>query len=233
MSASTHLSRPSVLAQVSAADFAIRMVLGTGFAWMAGMYALGAVNAFRRVELAHANWASLAEGLSTAAISSFTLLIAWCFVVRLPPIAKSSGLPPRAAALLGGFLQFSLLLLPRVPELSVATKLASSALVIAGNALAVWILLELGRSFSIMPEARRLVTTGPYSVVRHPLYLAEALASLGVLVQFLSPWAALIVALQLGFQLLRMHYEERVLRAAFPEYDAYSRATARLVPGLY
>jgi protein-S-isoprenylcysteine O-methyltransferase Ste14 len=37
----------------------------------------------------------------------------------------------------------------------------------------------------------------------------------------------------LGFQFLRLHYEEGVLREAFPEYAEYARRTARLVPGLY
>jgi protein-S-isoprenylcysteine O-methyltransferase Ste14 len=56
----------------------------------------------------------------------------------------------------------------------------STRLLLGGNALAVLVLVQLGRSFSIMAEARRLVTSGVYRWVRHPLYLAEELAVIGI-----------------------------------------------------
>jgi protein-S-isoprenylcysteine O-methyltransferase Ste14 len=84
-----------------------------------------------------------------------------------------------------------------------------------------------------MPEARRLVTAGIYSRIRHPLYFAEALATLGVLLQYRSVGAALLVAAQFAVQLWRMHEEEKVLAAQFPEYAIYRQRTARLLPGVY
>jgi protein-S-isoprenylcysteine O-methyltransferase Ste14 len=84
-----------------------------------------------------------------------------------------------------------------------------------------------------MAETRQLVTTGPYRFVRHPLYLAEEIAMVGVFVQFASVYTALLLAAQIAFQLRRMHNEELVLTASFPEYAAYQRHTARLVPGIY
>jgi len=77
------------------------------------------------------------------------------------------------------------------------------------------------------------VTTGAYSVVRHPLYLAEAVASLGIAILFLSPWAITIFITQLAWQLARIHYEEKVLRENFPEYEAYAKRTKRLIPRVY
>jgi protein-S-isoprenylcysteine O-methyltransferase Ste14 len=84
-----------------------------------------------------------------------------------------------------------------------------------------------------MPEARRLVTAGIYSKIRHPLYVAEAVAALGVLLQYRSVGAALLVAGQFAVQLWRMHEEEKVLEAQFPDYADYRRRTARLIPGVY
>jgi protein-S-isoprenylcysteine O-methyltransferase Ste14 len=84
-----------------------------------------------------------------------------------------------------------------------------------------------------MPEARRLVTTGPYRIVRHPLYLCELVAMLGAALQFALPEALILWAIQAGFQFTRCLNEERVLRTAFAEYEAYAARTARILPGLY
>jgi protein-S-isoprenylcysteine O-methyltransferase Ste14 len=118
-------------------------------------------------------------------------------------------------------------------ELSVPLHVASTLLIVGGIVFALYAVLELGRSLSMLPEARRLVTNGPYSVIRHPLYLGEAVALVGVTLQYLSPWALALLALQCIFQLERMKNEELVLSGAFPDYRDYAARTARLVPGLY
>jgi protein-S-isoprenylcysteine O-methyltransferase Ste14 len=160
-------------------------------------------------------------------------MIACLYVLRLRPVSAFAGTFPCAAAILGGFLLSGLLLLGPRKDLPLAAEIAAGVLVVAGNIFAVLILLRLGRSFSILPEGRKLVTKGPYKVVRHPLYLAEAVATVGVLINFLSVWALVLVALQIALQLVRIHYEERVLRENFPEYAGYAQRTARLIPGVY
>jgi protein-S-isoprenylcysteine O-methyltransferase Ste14 len=77
------------------------------------------------------------------------------------------------------------------------------------------------------------VTDGPYAHIRHPLYLGEAVSLLGFTLQFASPLALAIFAVQIGFQLMRMKNEEGVLEGLFPEYVHYKGRTARLIPGLY
>jgi protein-S-isoprenylcysteine O-methyltransferase Ste14 len=94
-------------------------------------------------------------------------------------------------------------------------------------------MLVLGRSISLVPEARRLVTKGPYALIRHPLYLGEMVAISGIALQHLSVWALLLLCLAWAFQFQRMKYEERVLSQSFPEYEDYMAKTARLVPGVY
>ena len=111
--------------------------------------------------------------------------------------------------------------------------IVSALLTITGSAFAVVVLTQLRHSFSIMAEARQLVTAGVYRLVRHPLYLAEEIAAIGVVVQFFSPWTALILAVQIGFQLRRMRNEEVILAELFPEYPAYRERTARILPGIY
>jgi len=92
------------------------------------------------------------------------------------------------------------------------------------------VLRWLGRAFSIMPEARRLVTHGPYRVVRHPLYICEEVAVIGVFIQVLSPLAVFIFIMHAVFQVRRMLNEETVLEGTFPEYADYARRTPRLIP---
>jgi protein-S-isoprenylcysteine O-methyltransferase Ste14 len=81
-----------------------------------------------------------------------------------------------------------------------------------------------------MAEARRMVTNGPYALVRHPLYVCEEIALIGILIQVISP-AALIIAITHGLlQFRRILNEEKLLRATFPEYEGYAARTPRLIP---
>jgi protein-S-isoprenylcysteine O-methyltransferase Ste14 len=171
----------------------------------------------------------IAMRLSTIA---FLLLLAGAVILRARPSGKARGLEPRISAFIGTFLIYAIPLCPR-RELSLSAEMVSTMLILIGSAGAVVALLQLGRSFSMMAEVRRLVTSGPYRFVRHPLYLAEELAIIGIFMQFLSIWTALLLTLQIAFQLRRMHNEEAILAEAFPEYTAYRQSTARLIPGIY
>jgi protein-S-isoprenylcysteine O-methyltransferase Ste14 len=162
----------------------------------------------------------------------FLLVLAAAIVLRSRPMGQARGLEPRISAFIGAFLVYAIPLFPP-RELSLRTEMVSTALILVGSVAAVYALLRLGRSFSMMAEARQLVTSGPYRFVRHPLYLAEELAILGAFVQFASLWTALLLAVQVAFQLRRMHHEETVLSATFPEYIGYQRKTARLIPWVY
>ena len=171
----------------------------------------------------------VAMRLSTIA---FLLLIAAVVILRHRPTEKARGLEPRVSALVGTFLIYGFLLFPR-RELSLPLETISTILIMLGSVGAVLSLSQLGRSFSVMAETRQLVTSGPYRFVRHPLYLTEGIAVIGLFVQFASVWTALLVVVQIAFQLRRMHNEETLLIASFPEYAAYSKNTARLIPGMY
>jgi protein-S-isoprenylcysteine O-methyltransferase Ste14 len=171
----------------------------------------------------------MAMRLSTIA---FLLLLAAATILRARPTGKARGLEPRISALIGAFLVYAIPLFPR-RELSVTAEMVSTLLILFGSAAAIYTLLRLGGSFSMMAEARRLVTSGPYRLVRHPLYLAEELAIVGLSMQFFSLSTAFVLAVQIAFQLRRMHNEEAILAESFPEYAAYRQRTARLLPGIY
>ena len=127
---------------------------------------------------------------------------------------------------------FLLILFPAATP-SLLQTLIGTSLVVLGTAFSIIAVGTLGRSFSIMAEARRLVTRGVYSIVRHPLYLAEEIAVLGIVVKVFSLPAVLLLTLHVAIQIRRMENEETVLKNAFPEYETYMVQTRRLIPGVY
>ena len=90
--------------------------------------------------------------------------------------------------------------------------------------------------FNITPEPlewSKLVSRGPYQLIRHPMYLALLITTIPlVIVDFslvrLGIWFILLVNL-----VLKMGYEERLLKDRFSGYSQYVKQTARILPGLY
>jgi protein-S-isoprenylcysteine O-methyltransferase Ste14 len=109
--------------------------------------------------------------------------------------------------------------------------LPADILATAGLAYAVWGLAYLRRSFSIIPEARRLVIGGPYALSRHPVYLGEIVTAIGINLATGGWPSALAVLYFVICEVLRMRWEEGVLASAFPtEYPAYAERVPRFVP---
>ena len=178
------------------------------------------------------NAGQVMQYLSLAAALFFYLVIVAALLWRSVPVGRSDGIMPRAVAIIGTFMSVAILRLPPA-TLPLAVQAAANGLIIAGSygsALIVW---ALGRNFSVFPEARGLVTRGPYAWARHPLYAAESLIIIGTALQFAQPWAGVLGAVNLAFVYWRTVYEERVLERAHPEYAAYRARTARFVPGVF
>jgi protein-S-isoprenylcysteine O-methyltransferase Ste14 len=169
---------------------------------------------------------NIAAGVSSAL---FAALLAVTTLTRLPPIRKLAGIEPRIAALFGTFLVTALAMLPR-KEISLIALAISCSFVVVGMLSSFVVLRWLGKAFSIMAEARRLVTHGPYRYVRHPLYVCEEIAVIGIFIQVVSPVALIVLIAHAVFQVRRMLNEERVLKATFPDYQHYARRTPRLIP---
>jgi protein-S-isoprenylcysteine O-methyltransferase Ste14 len=89
---------------------------------------------------------------------------------------------------------------------------------------------HLGRAFSLVPQARSVVQTGPYRWIKHPLYLSEEFVILGVVLQHLSPVTVIVLVLHIGVQVCRILYEEDLLRRNLPEYSSYEASRWRLIP---
>jgi protein-S-isoprenylcysteine O-methyltransferase Ste14 len=110
------------------------------------------------------------------------------------------------------------------------------AIFAAGGALRIWPVFVLGRRFSglvAIQPGHRLVTTGPYRIIRHPSYLGLLVNSLGWALAFRSGVGLLLTALTIAPLVARIRAEERLLHSQFGgAYEAYRARTARLIPGI-
>ncbi|MBP7126801.1 isoprenylcysteine carboxylmethyltransferase family protein [Myxococcota bacterium] len=205
---------------------------GLGFAWFAFL-AGGMVQLRIRPLLDAPSWnCRMAGDLIPLVVDVlFYVMVAVIFLVRRVPARKAPGIVPRVAAFLGAFGLLGLGYLPVRSEPWILWTAAILSLLAHG-----WMFLSLcwlGRNFSIFPQARGLVTSGPYRVVRHPLYLGEIVAAIALALLHLGPVAAGAVMAWIPIQVYRALVEERVLAATHPEYESYRQRVRRLVPGLW
>lgn len=193
---------------------------------------VGIVGSFLRVSEMLATGAEVLPIFSQIGTALFLSVVIMLLVIRRPAVRKAKGVIPKFAGILGLLLPILILALPRA-SLTHSMAIFSSAVVLAGTAASILSVYWLGRSFSIFPQARGLVTEGPYRIIRHPLYLAELCVVLGRIWDLNQPWPFVVMLAAIGIQISRMHFEERILLEEFPSYMDYKNRTARLIPGLY
>jgi protein-S-isoprenylcysteine O-methyltransferase Ste14 len=106
-----------------------------------------------------------------------------------------------------------------------------------GFALAVWARRRLGQNWSGRIEIKmdhQLVRTGPYRLLRHPIYTAVVSMALGMAIVVGKVSALLGVVVIVIAYVRKIRLEETNMRSAFgAEYDAYCRDTWGLVPGIF
>jgi protein-S-isoprenylcysteine O-methyltransferase Ste14 len=177
----------------------------------------------------------LMAGLWLAWIASWHLAALWRGEKREEAAPREYRLHFAIAAL-GFFMAFAPWQpMPRLWPASDALGWAMVGLTAAGFALAWWARIRLGRLWSggvVLREAHRVVDSGPYAWVRHPIYTGLFAAVIAMAVVRASPLALLGAALfVLGFT-LKARVEERFLDASLPDYAAYRRQVGMIVPRL-
>ena len=185
--------------------------------------------------LRHAQASGIAGVLGLVSVvltCAFYALIIWCYLRRGMASVTSGSVTAHTAAVAATWLPFVLPLLRGAPP-ETGQQAISDLLLISGTAWGVWSLRFLGRNVSVLAQARCLVDRGPYRWVRHPLYVGELVASLGLVAGVNSLAAVAIWLAMCGLQAYRALSEERVLLQALPGYREYRSRTAALMPGLF
>lgn len=106
-------------------------------------------------------------------------------------------------------------------------------IMILGMSFSIYALITLGRNFSIIPQVRRLVQSGPYKIIRHPLYASEIISTFGILMVRPSILTTAVFFLIILGQIYRAFQEEILLNSIFPEYENYRIKTARFIPYIF
>ncbi|MBB4377210.1 protein-S-isoprenylcysteine O-methyltransferase Ste14 [Bradyrhizobium sp. CIR48] len=174
---------------------------------------------------AHDPWPSL---LSSVCLAVFYVLLALLVITRPPAKAQANGRLPRIAAFVGTYMPWTIAFFGETDK--ALPNLASTVCVLIGMIMMLVTIRHLGRSFSLVPQARNVVQTGPYRWIKHPLYLAEEIAVLGVVLRSPTPLTAVLLVLHIGVQVCRIYYEEDLLRRNCPEYSGYEASRWRVIP---
>jgi protein-S-isoprenylcysteine O-methyltransferase Ste14 len=174
------------------------------------------------------------------------ILVCWIvwwypFLFRAPHLQKRPSItvawPSRIGLLLETAAYFVALLFHIPFDEPISTVLAVAAMI--PGPIAIWMgwtaVQHLGRQFRIQAglyEDHQLVRTGPYTVVRHPIY-SSMLALLLGMVMAMTPlmWAAISVALYILGTEIRVRTEDGLLRSRFQEeFVAYAKLVPAYIP---
>ncbi|MGC1338374.1 MAG: methyltransferase [Candidatus Binataceae bacterium] len=169
------------------------------------------------IDLANAIWI-----IGAVIMGAFSL-------VRLPPKTAMVTVPAIAAS--AGMLVIPCLMRPVSPSDGLLA-IVGIALELIGVALSQIARIYMGRSFGILPANRGLVLKGPFSSVRHPIYLGWLILTIGFAFSYPTARNVLLIVASIPFLVWRIQMEEGLL-ALDPAYRSYQhKVRFRLWPGV-
>lgn len=98
-----------------------------------------------------------------------------------------------------------------------------------------WIHLHPGK-FHILPDVMKdakLITTGPFRFIRHPMYLGLFLYLLPLVIEYFSYLRLAVLIIFVINMIIKMYYEEKLMLLKFPQYAEYMKHSKRIVPYIY
>jgi protein-S-isoprenylcysteine O-methyltransferase Ste14 len=169
------------------------------------------------------DWIYLAEHLLVLGIS----------LTRPPPVAQDESWATSLAVAVAYAYPYALVICLHSMEGHFEWPTGGLVLVTLSAFLSLAALLSIGRLFGVRPALRGLTTSGPYRLVRHPMYLAYFIGDIGYQLQEWNVGTVLIVVAGWASLVCRIYAEERML-SLDADWHAYVRSVPyRVVPGLW
>ena len=161
-----------------------------------------------------------------------TVVLGIALTRGVPKALDRSLLAGIAVAVSYGYSYAQVIILSLVPGIETWPDVGL-VLVTSAAFLSFFSLITLGRLFGVRPALRGLATTGPYRLVRHPMYLSYIIGDIGYNLQEWSFGTLLLVITGWASLLYRIRAEERVLAQdeRWAKYTALVRS--RLLPGIW
>jgi protein-S-isoprenylcysteine O-methyltransferase Ste14 len=116
----------------------------------------------------------------------------------------------------------------------VALQFIAVVLVVVGLAFCVWARVTIGANWSgsvVLKDNHELIQSGPYALVRHPIYTGMLTMALGTALDFLAAFSFAAFGILLVAFVVKSRREEQLMAETFPEqYSAYRARVKALIP---
>ena len=113
------------------------------------------------------------------------------------------------------------------------TRLIGFILYLTFSWIQIWAYKTLGENYSqdiLILKDHKIVTSGPFKLIRHPQYLSQILMDLAAGVATLSYVVIIIALIEIPFLIMRALLEEKILAKHFKEYSEYKSKRGFMIP---